>query len=229
MSNECAVLHNRVASLEKHRWPLEKAQVPRNGIYFFFEEGEISAHDGLPRIVRVGTHRDGNFASRMADHFVDDPRKMNLSRTKPSPKDRSIFRKNLGRAILNRDGDPYLAVWNIDFTTIRARETHAGRRDIQKERRLEEQVSQILRRRFSPCWIPVEGQERRMGRGGLEAALIGTLSRCGECGPGPNWLGRHSPKRKIAKSGLWLEQHLAAPTLSVDQVYGLFEADQSGT
>jgi hypothetical protein len=64
-----------------------------NGIYVLFERGE-ECHDG-GRIVRVGTHTgDGQLRSRMLQHFVNEN------------KDRSIFRKNIGRALLNRDRDP---------------------------------------------------------------------------------------------------------------------------
>jgi hypothetical protein len=77
-------------------------------------------------------------------------------------------------------------------------------------------VTRILREWFVFRWIEVEGQKRRMGSQGLEAVLIGTLARCGECCPSANWLGRFSPKPKIAKSGLWLEHHLQAPEFTED-------------
>ena len=47
-----------------------------------------------------------------------------------------------------------------------------------------------------------------MGKGCLESHLIGTIARCKLCGPSENWLGKHSPKKKIRTSGLWLVQHL---------------------
>jgi hypothetical protein len=84
---------------------------------------------------------------------------------------------------------------------------------VDKEKQIEGDVTRILRERFTFRWIELEGQERRMGRQGLEAAFIGTLARCGECRPSSNWSGRSSPKPKIAQSGLWLEQHLQAPEL----------------
>jgi hypothetical protein len=41
-------------------WPFTSDQLPRNDIYFFFEKGETWGHGGdRPRIVRVGTHREG--------------------------------------------------------------------------------------------------------------------------------------------------------------------------
>ena len=223
MSLTCKRLHNLVQELPETRWPFHSDHLPLNGIYFFYEAGEIWGHGGdRPRIVRVGTHREGNFRSRMVDHYVIDDLKMGFNRNQAAPKDRSIFRKNIGRALLHRDRDPYEAMWNIDFTTRASRETNGFRRDVEKEKQIEGQVTRILRERFTFRWIKLEGQKRRMG---LEAELIGTLARCGECHPSSNWLGRFSPKPKIAQSGLWLEQHLQAPELteaSMAEVSALF-------
>jgi hypothetical protein len=157
----------------------------------------------------------------MADHYVMNERKMGFDRNQPAPKDRSIFRKNIGRALLHRDHDPYEVLWNIDFTTRASREKNGSRRDVEKEKQIEGDVTRILRERFTFRWIELEGQERRMGRQGLEAAFIGTLARCGECRPSSNWLGRLSPKPKIAQSGLWLEQHLQAPELAEDSLLSM--------
>lgn len=219
MCATCKRLHDLVEGLPETRWPFASDDLPRNGIYFFYEAGEVWGHGGdRPRIVRVGTHREGNFRSRMADHYLIDERKMRFNQNKPAPKDRSIFRKNIGRALLHRDADPYEAVWNIDFTTRASRDADGSRRDVAKERQIEGEVSRILRERFAFRWIELEGQERRMGSQGLEAVLIGTLARCDGCGPSDNWLGRSSPKPKIAQSGLWLEQHLQSPGFTEESI-----------
>jgi serine/threonine protein kinase len=42
-------------------------------------------------------------------------RKMRFTRDQSAPHDRSIFRKNIGRSLLNRTSDPYLPVWELDF------------------------------------------------------------------------------------------------------------------
>ena len=222
MSLVCKRLHDLVHRLPEASWPFTLDQLPRNGIYFFCESGEGWGHGGdLPRVVRVGTHREGNFRSRMADHYIVNERKMVFTQEKAAPKDRSIFRKNIGRALLNRDADPYLAVWEIDFTTRHSRDTNGSRRDIQKEQEIEREVTRFLRNRFTFRWIEVEGEDRRMGSLGLEAALIGTLAGCSYCHPSATWLGRFSPKPKIVQSGMWLEQHLQAPGLTETSVAGL--------
>ncbi len=157
----CKRLHDLVQGLTETRWPFDSDHLPRNGIYFFYEAAEISGHGGdRPRIVRVGTHREGNFRSRIADHYVIDGRKMGFDRNQPAPKDRSIFRKNIGRAFLHREGDPYEVLWNIDFTTRASREMNGSRRDVEKEKRIEGQVTRILRERFTFRSIELDGQER---------------------------------------------------------------------
>ena len=113
----CEWLHRSLDARPLFSCPFDLKALPLNGIYFFYEKGEGCNHEGTrPRIVRVGTHRDGNFQSRIAEHFLLDERKMSFTQDQPAPHERSIFRKNIGRALLNRAGDPYLSVWEMDFT-----------------------------------------------------------------------------------------------------------------
>jgi hypothetical protein len=122
-------------------------------------------HDKGPkeRIVRIGSHTgNGNLAARLSEHMTPN-------------KDRSIFRKNIGRTLLARDGDDYLQVWDRCFTSTATRLAYGHLRDIDKEKRLETEVTRILREMFSFRYISIEGQERRMGGQGLEKALIGTI------------------------------------------------------
>jgi hypothetical protein len=205
-------------------YPFDNSALPKNGIYFFYEKGEIGTHFGSKlRIVRVGTHRDGNFKSRITEHFLLDDRKMQFTADQPPPHDRSIFRKHLGRALLNRTADPYLAVWELDFITRRGRDENRHLRDISKEIEIEREVTRILRQNFSFRFIEIGDQAQRMGAEGLERALIGTLAGCGLCRASPEWLGNHSPKAQVRKSGLWLVQHLKSRPLSDAQ----FEAVRS--
>jgi hypothetical protein len=114
MSELCKWLHEQLEQLPLIRFPFRLEQLPENGIYFFYEDGEVWGHGGnKPRIVRVGTHKDGNFRSRIKEHYLLDESWMNFNENKPKPSDRSIFRKNIGRALLNKDKDSYLKIWNI--------------------------------------------------------------------------------------------------------------------
>ena len=102
MSERCKALHKIVDKCLECRYPIDMKKLPHNGIYFFYERGEMWGHGGsMSRIVHVGTHRNGNFQSRIRDHYTPDT-KMSFDAQKPAPHDRSIFRKNIGRAILNR-------------------------------------------------------------------------------------------------------------------------------
>jgi hypothetical protein len=197
-SDRCGGLHRLAADLPRYRFPFDRAAIPPDGIYILFEEGE-TAH-GTDRIVRIGTHRgDGALPGRLAEHFLTEN------------KDRSIFRKNIGRALLAKDENPLLADWEQDLTTRLARERFGVGVDRDGLRRVEEQVSEILRGEFSFAVVPVPGRERRLR---LETRMIATVNRCNECGPSSGWLGRHSPVERIRKSGLWLVQGLGGEPLT---------------
>ena len=211
MSELCKWLHEQLEQLPLVKFPFRLEQLPENGIYFFYEEGEIWGHGGnMPRIVRIGTHKEGNFRSRIKEHYLLDESKMDFDRNKPKPSDRSIFRKNIGRALLNRDSDDYLQVWEIDFTTRGKRESLGYKRDIDKEKRIESKITRILRDHFSFRFVVIDDQMERMGSEGLESSLIGTIASCKSCKPSNNWLGIHSPKSQIKEYGLWLVQYLKA-------------------
>src|ERR1700730_6992200 len=133
-SKMCNWLTEQLASLPLVSYPFHVAALPANAIYFFYEKGEVSAHgDHLPRIVRIGTDRDGNFRSRIAEHYLLDDRKMMFDSNKSAPHDRSIFRKNIGRVILSKSEDPYLAVWEIDFIKSANQRSYGHLRDLEKE------------------------------------------------------------------------------------------------
>lgn len=192
MSNECENIHNLVRSLEKHGFPFDESKIPSNGIYILFEVGE-RGHDG-ERIVRVGTHTGTNqLRSRLRQHFLNEN------------KDRSIFRKNIGRALLNRNNDPFIEFWELDLTTRKAKEKHSSSTDFGYQKSIEAQVSQYIQSNFSYCVFEVVDKEERLE---IESKMISTISWCESCKPSKEWLGNSSPKGKIVKSGLWLVNEL---------------------
>lgn len=214
----CEWLHRSLDALPVFSHPFDVAKLPNKGIYFFYEKGEYCGHGtGSPRIVRVGTHRGGNFRSRIAyDHYNLRERKMETL-DQQRPHDRSIVRCHIGRALLNRARDPYLAVWKMDFTTRKIRDAKRHLLDLNKEMVIEKEVTQILRQEFSFRFVEIADQIQRMGKEGLEGALIGTLVRCPQCTPSDGWLGLAHPEPKIRESGVWnikLLEH--APLSSVE-------------
>ena len=209
MSEHCKWLHEQLEKLPLIKYPFRLEELPKNGIYFFYEDKEVWGHGGYKlRIVRIGTHKNGNFRSRIKEHFLLDESKMNFDVTKPAPHERSIFRKNIGRVLLNREKDSYLKVWEIDFTIKRNRERYSYLRNVRKEKKIENEITRILRQNFSFRFIIVDEQTKRMGTKGLESSLIGTVAGCKLCRPSDNWLGRYSPKQQIRQGRLWLVQHL---------------------
>jgi hypothetical protein len=198
MSEMCATLHRLCGGMTIFSFSFDQTMIPLNGIYVLFEDGE-KAH-GASRIVRVGTHTgDSQLRSRLEQHF-----------TNPN-KDRSIFRKNIGRALLNRDHDPFLAQWDLDLTSSEAKRRYGPALDREKQSTVEQRVSDYIRRSFHFVVFSVEYKETRLD---LEAKMISTVSICQECVPSKDWLGFHSPKDRIRESGLWLVNKLYGEQLS---------------
>lgn len=200
----CQALHRFVRTLKRHRFPFDPTTIPQDGIYFLFERGE-RAHGG-ERVVRVGTHTGvGQLGSRLYKHFVNEN------------KDRSIFRKNIGRALLNKARDPYLAVWELDFTPAKARKTNGHLLKTAKQQKIERAVTHYLQKQCSFAVLQVANKQKRLA---LESKIISTLSHCPVCKPSKGWLGNYSPKEKICKSGLWLVNELyKTPLSSRDLLY----------
>lgn len=188
----CEQLHLMCARTPKYQFPFERSSIPRNGIYILFERGETG--HGCERIVRVGTHTGNRqLRSRLQQHFIKEN------------KDRSIFRKNIGRALLAQSNDPFLAAWESDLTSRKARAEYSGSIDLVKLKAVETSVSAYIQENFSFAVIQVEDKEERLR---LESRIISAVSLCDECGPSENWLGLKSPKEKIRNSGLWLVNEL---------------------
>lgn len=192
MSRECKDLHDYVRSLKRYTFPFDKNEVYKNGVYILFERNEFG-HNG-DRIVRIGSHTgNDNLVKRLEEHFLKEN------------KDRSIFRKNIGRALLNKNSDSYLDIWDIDLTSKKAREEYRPfiKRDYQEL--IEKQVSDYIRDNFTFSVIEVLDREERLS---LEKRLIKIVSSCNECYPSNHWLGKFSTIDKIRMSGLWQSQHI---------------------
>lgn len=194
----CSRVHGLFHEANTLRFPFEARAVPDNGVYVLFENGE-QGH-GTSRIVRIGSHTGkGQLRPRLLQHYMLEN------------KDRSIFRKNIGRALLARDRDPFLTQWNLDLTTRKARSLYAGMIDFAKQRQVELRVTDYIRSSFSFVTLRINDKEERLG---VESMLIGTVSLCDECRPSVSWLGMYSPISKIRESGLWLVNELYKTPLS---------------
>jgi hypothetical protein len=188
----CEELHTLLGGLPRVAFQFAPSSLPKNGIYILFERGETG--HGCDRIVRVGTHTgQDQLRSRLKQHFLVEN------------KDRSIFRKNIGRALLAKANDPFAPQWEYDLTSIAGRAAHAHLVDAARKRLVEAQVSAYIQANFSFAVLPIAEKIDRLQ---LESRLISTVSACEKCHPSPSWLGNHSPKVKIRSSGLWLVNEL---------------------
>ncbi|MBW8038880.1 MAG: hypothetical protein FVQ85_02645 [Planctomycetes bacterium] len=205
--NICTEIHKIFNCMERFSSSFDKEKIPYNGIYVLFEKHEYG--HGLDRIVRVGTHTgEKQLSSRLQQHFLKEN------------KDRSIFRKNVGRAILNRDNNPFLQQWELDLTSRKNREKYSSQVDFSKQKQVEKQVSGYIQKCFSFVMFEVNNKKKRLE---LESKLISTVSLCADCRPSANWLGLCSPKSKIRESGLWLVNHLHKSPLNEKDLRSLWK------
>lgn len=202
MSHLCSELHRIMNELPRFHFPINDKLIPKNGIYIVFEKNE-NGHDA-DRIVRIGTHTGVNqLRSRLKQHFVH------------TNKDRSIFRKNIGRCILHRAADPYLKVWELDCTSSEGKAKHGPLVDATYQQEIELRVSEYIQQNFSFCVLEVPSKEERLY---LESRIVSTVAACQECEPSVHWLGASSPVLKIRNSGLWQVNELYKEPLSSEDV-----------
>lgn len=169
--------------------------LPRNGIYFFFEKGE-KVDQGVERIVRVGTHKaDNRFRGRIRQHYGNRNSIMGNKNT-------SVFRKHVGGALLRKDNprDERLEEW-----------LKQGGRSFPE---IEARVSVCLRNNFTFCCFSVDGREERLK---FERGIIALLAKHPLGRPSADWLGKYAYEQKIGRSGLWNTQQLDAEPLSLEQ------------
>ena len=159
MSDACRFIHDLAGNFRRHGFPFEPELIPESGIYLLFEAGE-TAH-GTDRIVQVGTHSGKRrLRERLKEHCAPN-------------KDRSILRKNVGRALLRKSGDPFLKKWDIDLTSREKREKYGPGIDFERQAEVEASVTERIRRNFSFVALPVEDREARSE---LKMKIISTLT-----------------------------------------------------
>ena len=185
-------LHKLMNTLPRIRYPFDFTKLSNNGIYIMFEEGE--KYGEIDRIVRVGTHDSPDrLRGRLRDHYINEN------------KDGSIFRKNIGRAILNKNHDPYLKIWECDLSRTNNQEI-LQQANLSYQYEIERAVSSYIRNSISFVIIGEIPDRRERLR--LEAGIIATLNCDKDFAHSANWLGIYSPKEEIKKSGLWLVEGL---------------------
>jgi len=198
INERCKKLHQWFNKLKRLKFPFNDNDIPLNGIYILFQKDEIGHNKD--RIVRIGAHTGMNqLRSRLKQHFIKEN------------KDRSIFRKNIGRCILNKNNDKFLEKWELDLTTKANKEKYSKLIDFNKQREIEKKITEYIQNNFSFIVIPIKDKKKRLE---LESKIISTISACSECCSSKNWFGLFSPIKKIRESNLWLVNELYKEPLS---------------
>ncbi|MCL2003334.1 MAG: hypothetical protein FWG72_04925 [Oscillospiraceae bacterium] len=191
-SSICYRLHKLFNTMPRFKWDTISKIDFDSGIYVVFEVGE--SYCGMDRIVRVGTHRsDGRLRSRLKDHFIREN------------KDGSIFRKNIGKAILNKNHHPYLDVWTVDTSKPKNVTRLGSRYDPIFQSKVEKQVTKYMRAHFTFICFPVATERERLH---IEEGIIAALHLSRDFSASPSWRGKYSPEYEIVQSGMWLKQGL---------------------
>lgn len=194
-TNLCKAVHEFFNQMPRMNYKTISDISFANGIYIMFEKGQ--KYGELDRIVRIGTHTsDDRLKNRLRDHFIS------------KNKDGSIFRKNIGKAILNKNYDTYLYIWSLDTSN----RNNKDKIDEEKEAQIEDSVSNYLQNNITFVCFHIDAKEDRLR---LEEALISLFNKSHDFYPDNHWLGKFSSVDKINQSGLWLTQGLDACPLTV--------------
>ncbi|MEG2811862.1 MAG: hypothetical protein RR898_01460 [Clostridium sp.] len=205
-SDPAYVLHRLFNNMPRMKWNNVKDLKFDNGIYIMFENGET--YQGMDRVVRVGTHRaDGRLVTRLNNHFTSNNA------------DSSIFRKNIGRALLSRDKSSYQDVWELNTSKSEIRELHKNEIDLEFENELESTITNYLKDNITFVCFKVDTEEERLR---LEEGIISTLSRS-NIQSSKEWLGLNHTKKEVVESRLWNIQGVNGKVLTYDELIRIGE------
>ena len=209
MKNIVLELHKLFNQQKRFSFPFDKFinEIPTNGIYIIFENGE--KYKIFDRIVRVGTHTGiKQLRSRLNQHFVKEN------------KNRSIFRKNIGRCFLNKENSPYLNLWELDTTSRVDKAKNLKLLNLFFEKELEKKISNYVQTNLSFCVFQIDTKDERLF---WESKIASTLAKASDIKPSANWLGNYSTKDKIRASGLWQVNELYNESLTEKELEQLKE------
>ena len=174
---------------------------PRRGVYFFRETGENRTDTGDgPRIVRVGTHALKTGARATLWNRLSQHRGV-VSHGGGNHRG-SVFRKIVGAALIEQS--------EYDFPKWGQGNT-APKEVTESEHPMERKVSDVIGN-MPFLWLEVNDEPGPDSlRGYIERNVIALLSnyqRDPIDPPSPDWLGNHSDRERIRKSGLWNSNHV---------------------
>ena len=208
---------------------------PQRGVYFFFEPGESRSVSGTGnRVVRVGTHalKDGSRSTlwqRLSQHRGN-------ARGDGGNHRGSIFRLLVGKAIARRGDCALPRSWGTGADPGKAARRFglASRADVKDaEADLEGRVSAYIGQ-MPFLWLGIaDAPNPRSARGRIERHAIALLSHArvpAADRPSANWLGAHSDRLRVRKSGLWNNNHVdrGSEAAFLSEMAALVEANLRG-
>ncbi|VTT85719.1 hypothetical protein DM2_601 [Halorubrum sp. DM2] len=177
---------------------------PERGVYFFFTE-ETRDSTGQLRLTRVGTHAVSSGSGTSLWNRLRTHRGANRGSYEGGGNHRgSVFRKHVGRAMIERDGlhDEY-PHWGEGSSADRERRLA----ELDHEHRVSEYI-----RDLPFLWVAVDDEPGpQSDRAYIERNAIALASNYRKETIDPqsdSWLGRNSPHEKITDSGLWNVDHV---------------------
>lgn len=205
-------IHEFFNSEKRYSFPYDRKHLKEitdsNGLYVLFENGE--KHNGLDRIVRIGSH-DGNnnLIKRIGHHFMKNNHRG------------SVFRKHVGRCFLNVEENQYLEHWNRPFKSRLEKEVHGKFVNLEYEKNYEEMVSSHIHDKLSFVLIPKIYDKLQRDR--IEEGLISSLNQSNQKTSSENWLGNYHPDNRIRNSKLWNIEYLKHQPLDKNEFRELIE------
>ncbi|SDF39291.1 hypothetical protein SAMN04488067_10444 [Halorubrum xinjiangense] len=178
---------------------------PERGVYFFFAADETRESTDQPRLTRVGTHAVSSGSGTSLWDRLRTHRGANSGTYEGGGNHRgSVFRKRVGEAMIERDDrhDEY-PHWGDGSGAKRERRLA----ELDHERRVSRYV-----RDLPFLWVEIDDEPGpESDRAYVERNAIALVSNDGTESIDPrddDWLGRESPRREIAESGLWNINHV---------------------
>ena len=177
---------------------LRSHDVPKRGVYFFFDPDERSRLTGLlPRLVRISTHA----VSAHSKPTLWQRLRTHRGTVSTTGNHRSsVFRLHVGAALLARKASE-LSIWG--------KRQDAPRDVRQPEAAREKEVTQYLGRLLVAHIEVSDSAGPQSDRAYIELNAIALMSAGGSLDPpGANWLGANSPMTAIRENGLWNVNHV---------------------
>lgn len=173
---------------------------PPRGVYFFFEPGENPSTES--RVTRVGTHAL-NAGSRTTLWQRLSQHRGTRSSFGGSHRG-SIFRLLVGDALMRRDPELFVESWG-------QKRAPCDSEARQRERAHEARVSDYLGGTCVLC-LPINDAPGPNSRRGLvernAIALLSQQAPLVEAATSGSWLGLHSGRERVRRSGLWNNRHV---------------------